>query len=140
MANTTTSRFQVTAYNSPFKQDNTFRVLGFDYQGATATPGISATLVNYGTVSIATTEYNTTINLGILTANWALSVPTASSNALIGDKIDLLAIGGSTTYSIVYDGTFKNQTSNTVTIGAAQNVSGKFIYNGTYWVGSTLSI
>jgi outer membrane receptor for Fe3+-dicitrate len=129
---TTTVRFAVGA-----NQDTTFRNLAYDYRTVPTTNFLGTTC------SLATSQYNTILNLGTLTSSINLTVSTASFVVPeIGDQLDVLAIGAAAaTYSVVFDSAiFAVQTSTTCSVGYSQNMKYSFKFNGSYFVGSGFAV
>lgn len=104
-------------------QDTTGRTITMDYQA----------IAYASSIALTTTAQNTTVKVGALTG--ISTITAAITNALIGDKIDLLFIGDSVDRVITFSTGFGGIT--TLTVPGNGSVAAKFTFNGAVWVFAT---
>lgn len=121
---TTTSRISPNLVAN-FYQDNTGRTIDQQYLSFTATGG---------TVSIAPYKQMTYINFTeSLTSNLVLSFDATAS--MICDKVTVMVKGGSTTYSVSYDGDITAGAAS-VNVPASKYAVYEGTFNGTKFIGT----
>lgn len=118
--------------SSAQNQDNTGRVLTFDYKSYT----------DASTIALTPTAYSTVVKVTEMTVNTTITVDTSSATFGIGSRLEILFKGDATSpdtnYTVTFSTGFSVQTSNVLTVTARKYGKASFVFNGTTWVGSAM--
>lgn len=106
-------------------QDNTGRVLTFDYQAIT----------DAATIALVATAYNTVFNISPLGANTTLTINTTSTFG-IGSNVTILMKGDITSPIADYTVTFSTgfEETGVFTLHGGRHGVAKFVFNGDAWI------